>query len=118
MSETTIQTDVVYEHERLGEVLVTGIAEMYEMYSTDESPPDASENETLVFYYDQFDGYGGMSPGPNTEEVHEFAKMVEEKRSFDYPEVSELEVREAMDRVTRRLEDRDHEKIDPEDYTE
>lgn len=87
MSETQIETDVVYEHSKLGEVLVTGIAKMYDKWDTTGPRDDLESGEVLVFYYDSWDGYGGMSPMPQSEQVNEFARMVQRKRTFDYDNV-------------------------------
>jgi hypothetical protein len=94
MSETRIETDVVYEHDQLGEVLVTGIAKMYDEWDTAGPTDDISSGEVLVFYHDRFDGYGGMQPTPDTDNINEFAKQVTRDRAFDYDAVSDLRVDE------------------------
>jgi hypothetical protein len=50
-----------------------------------------------VFYYDSWDGYGGMSPMPHSEQVDEFAKMVQRKRTFEYDNLSNLIEDERLD---------------------
>lgn len=94
MSETQIETDVVYEHSKLGEVLVTGIAKMYDEWDTTGPRDDLESGEVLVFYYDSWDGYGGMSPMPHSDTISEFAKMVQRKRTFEYEHQSSLRVDE------------------------
>jgi hypothetical protein len=88
----------------MGEVLVTGIAKMYDEWDVASSgggpnsgePGSASENddiesgEVLVFYYDDFDGYGGMNPMPLSDPIGEFAKAVSRARTFDSYNVSDL----------------------------
>jgi hypothetical protein len=78
MTETldTIVTDMIYEHERYGEVLVVGIGQMYDEYHLDKTSDESATpdpHSTIVYFYKQFDGYGGMSPTPLTEPVTEFA---------------------------------------------
>jgi hypothetical protein len=96
MSENRIQTDVVYNHEKWGEVLVTGISKMYDEWDVSNAnglsgePDSASENEVLVFFHTRFDGYGGMEPTPTSQNIIEFARCVDEVRAFEYPEVSDL----------------------------
>lgn len=90
MSETIIETDVVYQHEQMGEVLVTGIAKMYDEWDVSGPSDDIDSGDVLVFYHDRFDGYGGMQPTPSTENVNEFAKMVERDRSFEYVDTPDL----------------------------
>lgn len=90
MSESRVEADVVYSHERHGEVLVTGIAKMYDEWSVDGPSDDIDSGEVLVFFHDRFDGYGGMQPTPSTENVNDFAKQVSRDRVFDYDAVSDL----------------------------
>lgn len=90
MSETRIETDVVYSHEKLGEVLVTGIAKMYDEWDTTGPSDDIESGEVLVFYYDDFDGYGGMNPMPLSDPIDEFAKAASRARTFDSYDVSDL----------------------------
>jgi hypothetical protein len=92
MVETRIEADTIYQHEQLGEVLVTGIAKMYDEWSIDGPQEDIESGEVLVFYYDSFDGYGGMNPMPLSDPVSEFAKSVEQKRVFEYENASDLRV--------------------------
>jgi hypothetical protein len=77
MNSNTITTDTIYQHERYGNVLVTGIGEMYDEY------PSSSSSAVLVFFYDDYDGYGGMSPMPLSQPVGEFRKSVEYVREHD-----------------------------------
>jgi len=96
MSESRIEADVVYNHDKRGEVLVTGISKMYNEWDVSDSnglteePSSASENEVLVFFHDRFDGYGGMQPTPSAENVNEFSKHVNRERVFEYDNHSEL----------------------------
>jgi len=90
MVETRIEADVVYQHDQLGEVLVTGIAKMYDEWDIEGPQEDIESGEILVFYHDRFDGYGGMQPTPSTENVNEFAKKATRDRPFDYGQVSDL----------------------------
>lgn len=90
MSETTIEADVVYDHSKHGEVLVTGISKMYDEWDVNGPSDDIDSGEVLVFFHTRFDGYGGMQPTPSTENVNEFAKAVTRDRTFDYDAVSEL----------------------------
>jgi len=88
MSETRIKADVVYQHDQLGEVLVTGIAKMYDEWDVSGPTEDIESGNILVFYYDNFDGYGGMNPMPLSDPVDEFAKACDEEvRDHDYIEV-------------------------------
>lgn len=84
MSESRIEADVVYNHNQLGEVLVTGIAKMYEEWDVTGPQEDIESGEVLVFYHTQFDGFGGQQPVPFTENVNEFSKKVERERVFRY----------------------------------
>lgn len=97
MVEACIEADVVYQHDQLGEVLVTGIAKMYDEWDVSNAngldggePSSASESEVLVFYYDNFDGYGGMNPMLLSDPIGEFAKSVSRDRLFEYDSVSDL----------------------------
>ena len=90
MSETRIEADVVYQHDQLGEVLVTGIAKMYDEWDVSGPTEDIESGNILVFYYDNFDGYGGMNPMPLSDPVDEFAKAVTKERLFEYDDVSDL----------------------------
>lgn len=103
MGETIIEADVVYTHDKYGEVLVTGIAKMYEEWDMASSgggpnsgePGSASENDdiesgqVMVFFHSRFDGYGGMAT-PNSELVGDFAKASSKKRAFEYDNHSSL----------------------------
>jgi len=109
MVETRIEADVVYQHSKYGEVLVTGIAKMYSEWDTEGPQEDIESGDVLVFFYDDYDGYGGMTPMPQSLPVEEFAKSAERKHPHDYIDPIE-EVEEQMD-------ERDYEDIDPEDYT-
>jgi len=80
----TIESDVVYDHERHGEVLVTAIGEMYGEYPLSAKAPGPQPNSKLVFYYNNFDGYGGMNPSPMTQEVAEFARQADRIRPHEY----------------------------------
>jgi hypothetical protein len=82
----TIESDVVYDHERHGEVLVTAVGEMYGEYplSGGRGEPGSQPNSRLVFYYNNFDGYGGMNPSPMTQEVTEFARQADRIRPHEY----------------------------------
>lgn len=90
MVETRIEADVVYQHDQLGEVLVTGIAKMYDEWDIEGPQEDIESGEILVFYYDNFDGYGGMNPMPLSDPIGEFAKSVTQERTFEYDAVSDL----------------------------
>lgn len=94
MSETVIERDVVYQHDQLGEVLVTGISKMYDEWDVSGPREDIESRQVMVHFYDRFDGYGGMPSGNDTEEVNEFAKKVTRERAFDYDRSSELRVDE------------------------
>jgi hypothetical protein len=87
MTIKRIKTDVIYDHEKYGEVLVTGIGKMYnEWVVSSGDGPDSGE--TLVYFYDDYDGYGGMNPMPLSETANEFAKAsTEEVREHDYIEM-------------------------------
>lgn len=82
--ETRIESDVIYQHEKYGDVLVTGIAKMYQEWDVTGPKEDIESGEVLVFFYDNYDGYGGMNPTPLSEQVVEFAKSVERKRAHEY----------------------------------
>jgi len=83
MTVERIETDVVYDHEKYGNVLVTSIATTFSTWNADSGTP--SENSTLVFFYRRFDDYGGFGPSPLSENVNDFAKRVTEVREFSYP---------------------------------
>jgi len=80
MVETRIETDVIYQHDQMGDVLVTGIAKMYDEWDTEGPQEDIESGEVLVFFYDNYDGYGGMNPMPLSEPISEFAKNVDRQR--------------------------------------
>lgn len=84
----SIEADVVYNHEKYGDVLVTGVARMYEEYTvsegSEETVSSAEGREVLVFFNHRYDGYGGMDAMPSTQPVMEFAKSAERVRKFDY----------------------------------
>ena len=82
----------MYQHEQLGEVLVTGIAKMYDEWDIEGPQEDIESGEILVFYYDNFDGYGGMNPMPLSDPIGEFAKSVSRERLFEYEQSSDLRV--------------------------
>lgn len=92
MVEQIIEADVVYNHEKHGEVLVAGISKMYDEWDTAGPREDIQAGEVLVFFYTSFDGYGGMQPTPSTENVNDFAKRVSRDRLFEYEQHSELRV--------------------------
>ena len=86
--EETIESDVVYDHEKQGDVLVVSVGQLYDEYPLDEDKRTGLEaTSELVFYYKQYDGWGGMSPSPLTENVHEFAKHTERKHTFEYDDL-------------------------------
>lgn len=84
MPEKRLETDVVYNHERYGEVLLTGLAKMYEEWDVSGPQDDIDSGSVLVFFYDNFDGYGGMNPMPMSEPIQEFSKKVERQRPHEY----------------------------------
>jgi hypothetical protein len=86
MGETIIEADVVYNHDKYGDVLVTGIAKMYDEWSEND---DIESGQVLVFFHSRFDGYGGMAT-PNSELVGDFAKASSKKRAFEYDNHSSL----------------------------
>ena len=103
MSEKLIEADVVYNHDKYGDVLVTGIAKMYDEWDMASSgggpnsgePGSASEDDdiesgqVMVFFHSRFDGYGGMAT-PNSELVGDFAKASSKERAFEYDNHSSL----------------------------
>lgn len=84
MTETQVEKDVLYVHERYGEVLVTGIAKLYGKWDTDCRQNDIGPDEVVVYFYDDYDGYGGLNPMPFSEPVNEFAKSVERLGPYEY----------------------------------
>jgi hypothetical protein len=78
----TIQSDVVYQHEKQGEVLVTAVGEMHTNYDVSEST--GKPDSRLVFYYNNFDGYGGVNPSPMTQPVNEFVRQADRIRPHEY----------------------------------
>lgn len=78
MMISRIKTDVIYKHEKYGRVLVTGIGKMYNEWSVDGPRDDIESGDVLVYFYDDYDGYGGMSPMPFSETVDEFCDAVDE----------------------------------------
>jgi len=92
MSETRIEADVIYQHEKYGDVLVTGIAKMYDEWDVEGPQDDIESGNTLVYFYDNYDGYGGMNPMPHSQPVNEFAQSVTRERVHEYIDTSELQV--------------------------
>jgi hypothetical protein len=84
MVEIRIEADVIYQHEKYGEVLVTGIAKMYSEWDVTGPQEDIESGNVLIFFYDNYDGYGGMNPAPLSEPVGEFAKSVTRERTHEY----------------------------------
>jgi len=84
-----IEADVVYNHSKYGEVLVTGIAKMYEEWDVSGPQDDIEAGEVYVYFHSRFDGYGGMAT-PESELAGDFAKSVTRERAFDYEQTSEL----------------------------
>lgn len=89
MGETIIEADVVYQHDKYGDVLVTGIAKMYDEWDTTGPNDDIESGQVLVFFHSRFDGYGGMAT-PNSELAGDFAKASSKKRAFEYDNHSSL----------------------------
>jgi hypothetical protein len=88
MTIERIKTDVIYEHEKYGEVLVTGIGKMYSEWSIDGPKDGIESGNVLVYFYDNYDGYGGMSPMPFSETADEFTKSCkQEVGDHDYIEM-------------------------------
>ncbi len=90
--EETIESNVVYEHDSYGEVLVTKIGAMTDRWRVGASSDNSlksQESTVLVFFHSAFDGYGGFTE-PLTEEVNRFASSVEEKRPFTQTKHSSL----------------------------
>jgi len=79
-----IEADVTYDHEKYGDVLVTGIAKMYDEWDTRGPQEDIESGEILVFFYDNYDGYGGMNPMPMSEPINEFAQSVNRIGPHEY----------------------------------
>jgi hypothetical protein len=77
MTVQRIKTDVIYDHEKYGDVLVTGIGKMYDEWSVSGPKDDIESGNVLVYFYDNYDGYGGMNPMPLSETANEFAKSVD-----------------------------------------
>lgn len=94
MTLDRIEADVVYNHEKHGDVLVTAIGEMYNEYplSGGRGAPEPDPSSRLVYFYKQYDGYGGMSPNPLSEEVMEFARDASKEHEFEYEQTSSLRV--------------------------
>jgi len=92
MSETRIEADVIYQHEKYGDVLATGIAKMYSEWDVGGPQEDIESGNVLVFFYDNYDGYGGMNPTPLSQPAGEFAKAVTRERAHEYVDTSELQV--------------------------
>ena len=87
MTIERIKTDVIYEHEKYGEVLVTGIGEMYQEWDVSERSGE-TPHSCMIFFYDNYDGYGGMNPMPFSETADEFAKSCkQEVGDHDYIEM-------------------------------
>ena len=97
MSETRIEADVIYQHEKYGDVLVTGIAKMYSEWDVTGPTDDINSGQTLVFFYDNYDGYGGMNPTPLSQPVAEFGKAVTRESVHEYVDTSELQMEEEDD---------------------
>lgn len=94
MSETRIKKDVIYQHEKYGDVLVTGIAKMYDEWVSNADGSDRDSNNVLVFFYNNYDGYGGLNPTPMSQPVGEFSKAVSRERAHEYVDTSKLQVDE------------------------
>lgn len=86
MKPDKIEVETVYNHNRYGDVLVTGIAKMYDEWCVHGPTDDIESGNVLVFFYDDYDGYGGMNPMPLSEPVDEFAKEVEYRKAHEYVE--------------------------------
>jgi len=80
----TIESDVVYDHDKHGEVLVVSVGKMYSNYALSEKMESEHQpKSTLVFYHKRFDGYGGLSPSPLSQSVSDFAKQAERVRAHE-----------------------------------
>lgn len=84
MASTRVKTGCIYEHERYGEVLVTGIAKMYDEWDVSGAQDDIASAGVTVFFYNEYDAYGGIHPMPFTQEVNEFAKLTDFIEEHDY----------------------------------
>lgn len=114
MSETQIEANTIYDHEKYGEVLVTGIAQMYKTW--DVSKGCGHEGEMFVYFHKRFDDYGGIAT-PETERIRDFYKASSKKRAFEYEIASKLQEEESIDNIRDDMKKRDYESLDPEDFT-
>lgn len=85
---TRIKSDHVYDHDKYGEVLVTGIGKMYDEWDVSGPQDDIDSRATLVFYHTRFDGYGGMMTMPQSQEAGEFAKAANHIKAHEYADVT------------------------------
>lgn len=87
MTIDRIRRDYIYQHEKYGTVLVTGIGKMYDEWSISGPKNDIESGDVLIYFYDDYDGYGGMNPMPLSETADEFAKSVtDEVEEHEYVE--------------------------------
>jgi hypothetical protein len=78
----TIESDVVYDHDKHGEVLVSSVGKMYSKYPLNSSTEPVADS-TVVYFHNRFDGYGGLNPSPLSEPVSDFAKQAEQVRAHE-----------------------------------
>lgn len=71
-----VKTDTVYRHERYGDVLVTGIGKMYDEWSLTGPKDDIESGDVIIYFYDEYDGYGAMTPMPISQPADEFGKAI------------------------------------------
>lgn len=65
-----VETDTTYQHERYGEVFVTGIGELYDEWKVNGNGSTEVDRNTVVFFHEM----AGGSAAPISQDVNEFAK--------------------------------------------
>jgi hypothetical protein len=76
-----INSDCIYNHEKYGNILVVSVAELYDQWPPRE---EISPENRVVFFYDQYDGYGGLGTLPIMEPVAEFERDAEFVEEHDF----------------------------------
>lgn len=82
MTDRVIKANALYDHERFGRVLVTAIGSMYATYDIDRET--GQHRGTLVYFYDRYDGWGGIRSRPIRQSASEFLKEATFVKYHDY----------------------------------
>lgn len=79
MVEQTIEAGTIYDHEKYGEVLVTGIIEVFNEWTVGDSDQSGTP---MVNFHVQFDALGGIEQSARREQANIFAESVDRSRQF------------------------------------